>query len=56
MAGRGRSVDFHGAFGMKGRAKAKEKSLRRRGKEPYIQDFNLNGHKRYAVITRRQGK
>ncbi len=50
MAGRGRRVMFHGAFGTKAKARRKE----RRVKHGYIRRIKVRGHVRYAVLTRRK--
>ncbi len=50
MSKRGRSVTFHGAFGTKAKAKAKE----RRTRGAYIERKRMKGRGvRYLVLTRR---
>lgn len=49
MAGRGREVGFHGAFGTKARAREKERRVR----NAYIQRVKIKGNTRYLVLTRR---
>ena len=51
-AGVGRRVKFHGAYGTKARARAKEK----RTPGSYIERIRVRGQTRYAVLTRRSGR
>ena len=48
MAGLGREVGFHGAFGTKAKAKAKERQVR----GAYIRRVKIKGNTRYLVLTR----
>lgn len=48
MSGRGREVGFHGAFGTKAKAKAKERRVR----GAYIQRVKIKGNTRWLVLTR----
>lgn len=50
MAGRGRKVLFHGAFGTKAKAKRKEKQV-----GGYIEVFKVRGKRRFGVLTRKKG-
>jgi len=50
VAGRGRKVKFHGAFGSKAAARRKERSV-----GGYIRAAMIKGHRRYLVLTRRKG-
>jgi hypothetical protein len=45
MAGRGRTVTFHGAFKSKVRAKRKERRV-----HGYIRRARIKGHTRYLVL------
>lgn len=50
MAKRGRRFMFHGAFGSKAKAKAKERSL---GKGAFVQQHTIRGSRRFVVFTKR---
>jgi hypothetical protein len=52
MAGLGRKVKFHGAFGSKEKARQKEQSL---GSGAFIKTMMVRGHRRYVVMTKRGG-
>lgn len=52
MSGKGSKVRFHGAFGTKAKAKAKE----RRVTGAYIERKLMRGGVRYLVLTRKRGK
>ena len=47
MAGRGRRFKFHGAFGSKAKAKAKERAV-----GGFIKRMKIRGDTRYVVMTR----
>ncbi len=49
MAGSGREVGFHGAFGTKAKARKKERRVR----GAYITRVKIKGNTRYLVLTRR---
>lgn len=49
MAGKGRRVQFHGAFKSKADAVKKE----RRTSGGYIQTIRVRGQRRYVVVSRR---
>jgi hypothetical protein len=51
MAGTGRRVKFHGAFGSKSKAKAKERKV-----GGYVRRTRIKGRVRYMVLTRRKGR
>lgn len=49
MAGRGRKVTFHGAYGSKTKARRKEHQL----KHSYIRKTTIRHHTRWLVLKRR---
>jgi hypothetical protein len=49
MAKRGRKFVFHGAFGSKARAKAKE----HQGSGRFIRTVTVKGHRRYLVMSKK---
>lgn len=51
MAKRGRKVTFHGAFGSKAKAEAKERRIR----GAFIRTIRVRGQRRFVVMTRRRG-
>jgi hypothetical protein len=51
MAGRGRKVTFHGAFGSKAKAVAKERKV-----GGFIKRVKVRGDTRYVVMTERRGR
>lgn len=50
MAGKGRKFTFHGAFGSKAKAEAKEKKLKR----AFIRRIKVRGQTRFLVLQRRR--
>lgn len=49
MSKRGRTVTFHGAFGTKAKARAKERG----GRGRFIKRVKMRGGTRYVVMSRR---
>jgi hypothetical protein len=49
-AGRGRRFTFHGAFGTKAKAAAKERS---EGKGAFIRRVTIRGRRRYVVMKKK---
>jgi hypothetical protein len=49
MAKRGRKVTFHGAYGSKADAKAKERKV-----GGFVRRIKVNGQTRYAVMSERR--
>ena len=50
MAGRGRRVTFHGAFGSKAKAQAKERRV-----HGFIKRVRIKGSTRYVVMKEKHG-